>query len=209
MGKGHWAQSGVEQDRLGVAGLARTRRGIAVVADRELTGQALEDLGGEHLAHQTHVLVQAHLRGAAGFRVKDGDPRRFLTAVLKGVETEVGEVGHRLIAGQDRKHAAGLFGLVGPIHHDIEAGGGVSHGASQLQISFNIVHQGSPQAVGGRSTPMRRGIACSKRSRIWAMGVVSTLVPAWVIDSSLSSSTTPRHWAGMPLASRASCQATV
>ena len=205
MGKGHRAQPSVEQHRLGVAGLARARRGIAVVADRELTGKALEDLWGEHLAHQTHVLVQAHLRGTAGFRVKDGDPRGFLTAVLKGVETEVGEVGHRLVTRQHRKHPAGLFGLV----RSIEAGGGVSHGASQLQISFNIVHQGSPQAVGGRSTPIRRGIACSKRSRIWAMGVVSRFEPAWVIESSLSSSTTPRHCAGMPLASRASCQATV
>ena len=175
------------------------------MADGELAGEALEDFGGEHLAHQAHVLMQAHLGSTAGFRVKDGDARRFLTAVLKGVKTEVGEVGHRLVTGQHRKHAAGLFRLVGTI----EAGRGVRHSKSQLQISFNIVHQGSPQAVGGRSTPMRRGIACSKRSRIWAMGVVSRFEPAWVIESSLSSSTTPRHCAGMPLASTASCQATV
>jgi hypothetical protein len=33
--------------------------------------------------------------------------------VLQGVETEVGEIGHRLIGSQNGEHTAGLFGLVG------------------------------------------------------------------------------------------------
>jgi hypothetical protein len=47
--------------------------------------------------------------------LEHGDPGRLLTAVLQGVEAEVGEVGHRLIGGQNGEHTAGLFRLVGTL----------------------------------------------------------------------------------------------
>ena len=145
VGQGKGALLGVEHHRLGIAGLAAAGGGVAVVADGQVAGEALEHVLVEHLAHQAHVLVEAHLVG----RIEHGNARRLLAAVLQGVEAEVGEVGHRLALGQHRKHAAGLLRLVGALRHGIAgdpAGVGlhVGHGRSHLQVPFSIVHRRRP-----------------------------------------------------------------
>ena len=112
VGKGERANAGVQHHRLGIANLATAGSGIAVVTDGQIAGEALQHGLIKHLAHQAHVLVQPHL--AIG--IKNGNTSRFLASVLQGVETEVGEVGHRLPRRQHGIHAAGFLGLV-RMHH--------------------------------------------------------------------------------------------
>ena len=155
--EGEGTEAGVEHHGLGVAGLAAAGGGIAVVADGQVTGQALEHRLIEHLADEAHVLVQAHqLAGAAGggirLHIEHGDAGRFLAAVLQGVETEVGEVGHGLVHRQHGEHTAGLLGLVGPLSRaaaaergfkgGMHAGLQFAHSRSHLWIGFNILPQG-------------------------------------------------------------------
>ena len=100
------------------------------MADRQLAGHALQDVLIEHLADQTHVLVQPHL-GA----IEDRHARRFLAAVLESVKTEISEVGDRLPRSQNCEHTASFFWLVGAISWDLNQWGlnhGKSHGEDGL-----------------------------------------------------------------------------
>ena len=87
-----------------------TGRALLALAAGLGAGQALQHVLVKNLAHQTHVLVQAHL-----LPVKDGDARRFLPPVLQGIETEVAEAGHGLIRRQHGEDTAGFLGAVGSV----------------------------------------------------------------------------------------------
>ena len=84
VGKGERAQPCVQQHRLGIAGLAATGGGVAVMADGQLAGQPLQHALIKHLAHQAHVLVHAHFgsRCLNGIGIKHRNARRLLAAVL-------------------------------------------------------------------------------------------------------------------------------
>ena len=57
VGQGHAALDMVDQHGLGVAAAAGAGGAVAHVAHGHIAlSQALEDRGGEHLAHETHVL---------------------------------------------------------------------------------------------------------------------------------------------------------
>ena len=111
VGQGKRSTAGHQHHRLGIANLAAARRRIAVVANGQMARHALQHLLVKHLAHQAHVLVEAHLV----LGIKHSDAGRFLAAVLQGVQAEIGEVGHGLIPGQDGVDAAGFLGLVGTL----------------------------------------------------------------------------------------------
>ena len=170
VGQGERAQAGHQQHGLGIADLAAAGGGIAVVADGQLARHALQHLLVKHLAHQAHVLVQAH----PGL-VEDGDSCRFLAPVLQGVEAEVGEVGHRLAWGQHGEDTARLLGLVGAVEDGGSDGRGKvdagrvqgtgpiaafseGHGASDHRSIVIFAHHLSG---GGPAFRKRPGIACS------------------------------------------------
>ena len=58
------------------------------MADGELAGEASEDVGGEDVGDEAHGLVAMELDAVGG-----NDAGGFLSAMLKGVEREIGELG--------------------------------------------------------------------------------------------------------------------
>ncbi len=80
------------------------------MADGEVTAQTAEGRLVEDLADQPEILVD-HDRGAVGHR----DPRRLLTTVLKGVQTEIGQLRDLLTRSPDTEDATGILrsGIVG------------------------------------------------------------------------------------------------
>ena len=87
---------GRAEGRLRVLPGARTGRGVARVADREVALEGVEGRLVEHLRDETHVLVDEDLPTVA-----DRDAGRLLAAVLEGVETEVGQLGDVLARRPD------------------------------------------------------------------------------------------------------------
>jgi hypothetical protein len=71
------------------------------VADGDMALQELEIALMEDLGNQAHVTVDEDLLAVAG-----SDSRRFLSAVLQGIEPEVGEFGGFLAGGPDSEHTA-------------------------------------------------------------------------------------------------------
>ena len=78
----------------GIAG-----RRISGVPDGENTAQRSQYFMAEDIGNQTHGLVLAQ-----AFAVRGDDARRFLSAMLEGVESEIGEL-LRLGMGVDGDHA--------------------------------------------------------------------------------------------------------
>src|SRR5829696_4380918 len=96
--------------RLGVLPGGGAGRRVAGVADCEETAQAAERRLVEHLADQPEVLVDDD-GGAVGHR----DARRLLTAVLEGVQTEIGQLRDLFTRRPDTEDATGVLrsGIVG------------------------------------------------------------------------------------------------
>ena len=92
--------------RLRVAPAARPGRGVADVADGEVTLERREPTLVEHLRDQAHVL-----RHGDGLAVAHRDPGRLLAPVLEGVEAQVGEVGDGLAGRVDAEDATGVADL--------------------------------------------------------------------------------------------------
>ena len=93
-------------DRLRVAPRARPGRGVADVADREVTLERREAALVEHLRDEAHVLDDGD-----GLAVAHRDAGRLLAPVLQRVETEVGEVRHGLTGRVDAEDATGVADL--------------------------------------------------------------------------------------------------
>ena len=74
------------ENRLGVLPCGRPGRGVPRVPDREIAVEGREGGFVEDLAHEAEVLVDEDVAA-----VGDGDPRRFLAAVLLREQSEVGE----------------------------------------------------------------------------------------------------------------------
>src|SRR6266581_6603896 len=77
----------VDHDGLGVEESFVARRGVTRVADGETSRKLREDAGLENFFDFAHGPVYVQLFAIAG-----NDARRFLTAMLQGVETEISEV---------------------------------------------------------------------------------------------------------------------
>ena len=89
---------------LGVLPRRGAGRGVPGVADGEVAAQAAERRFVEDLADQPEVLVD-HDRGAVGHR----DPGRLLTAVLEGVQAEIGQLRDLLPRRPDTEDATGVL----------------------------------------------------------------------------------------------------
>ena len=81
--------------------------GVARVTDGKRAGKASQDVGVEDVGDQAHRLVQLQL-----LAVGRGDARRFLPAMLQGVQAQVSELG-RLRMAVDGHHATFFAKLVG------------------------------------------------------------------------------------------------
>ena len=92
-------------DGLRVAPRARTGRGVADVADREVAFERREPALVEHLRDEAHVLDDGD-RLAVAHR----DAGRLLAAVLQGVEAEVRQVGDGPPGCVHAEHSARVFG---------------------------------------------------------------------------------------------------
>ena len=77
-----------QRQRLGVLPLGAAGGGVAHVAHRHGAAQLVQDRGGKHVAHQSHVLVAAHFQPVHG-----RDAAGLLPPVLKGVQPVVGRPG--------------------------------------------------------------------------------------------------------------------
>ena len=117
------------------------------MTDAEITRHACQNVLIEHLADQAHVLVQADL-----VLVEHSDPRRFLPAVLQGIQPEVGEIRNGLFGREDCKDPAGLLHPIGTLSLNLQ------HRAS-LQNPFRILHHAR-----------RRGRASACACCNWAIG---------------------------------------
>jgi len=70
-------------------------------------GQGVQRGLVEDLRDEAHVLVDQQLLAVGG-----GDARRFLAAVLQGVEPEVGELGDLFTRSPDPEDAASVLGAL-------------------------------------------------------------------------------------------------
>jgi hypothetical protein len=77
------------------------------VSDGQVAVQRRQAALVEDLRDQPHVLDDRD-----GLAVGDGDPGRFLPAVLEGEQPEVGEVGDRLTRRVNTEHPAGFTDAV-------------------------------------------------------------------------------------------------
>ena len=98
------AGRGGAERRLGVLPGGGAGRGVAGVADREVAAQAAQRRLVEDLADQPEVLVDDD-DGAVGHR----DAGRLLTAVLEGVQTEVGQLRDLFPRRPDAEDATGVL----------------------------------------------------------------------------------------------------
>src|SRR5262249_9184856 len=89
----------------GVLPDARSGRGVAAVADRDVPAQRVEHGLFEDLGHQAHVLEDDDPRTVA-----DRDAGRLLAAMLQGVQAEVGELADLLVRCPDAEDPAGVLG---------------------------------------------------------------------------------------------------
>src|SRR4051794_29575178 len=92
----------------------RARRRVPDVADREVAGETVEHLLVEDLRDEAELRVDEEV-----LTVADGDPGRFLAAVLEGVETEIREPGD-ILAGCVYAEDPALF--AGTIEHVVHTG---------------------------------------------------------------------------------------
>ena len=146
MGQSEGTKPGHQNHGLGIADPTAARGGVAVVSHRQITGHAGQNLLIKHLADQAHVLMQADLAF-----VEHGDARRFLAAMLQGIQAEVGEVGDRLFPCENSKDAAGLLHAIGTLRlaH--------VHRAPRLQTIFRILHQTRSDAAEPVDGPVAAG----------------------------------------------------
>ena len=122
---------------LGIADPAAASCGITVVANGEIARHPGEHVLIEHLADQAHVFVKTDFA-----LVKDSDACGLLAAVLQGIQTEISQVGHRLLGGLNGKHAAGFLHPIGTLRLEL------MHGPPRLRISFRILHHAVPSRRG-------------------------------------------------------------
>ena len=103
VGQGHAALDVVDHNGLGVGPVVAAGGAVADVAHHHVAlSQAAEDCGGEHLAHQTRVLI-----GPEQAVVSDDDAAALLSPVLQGEQAIVslgGEI--LLLRGKDAEYAA-------------------------------------------------------------------------------------------------------
>ncbi len=95
------AHPAVVEDRLRVRPVRRAGGRVARVPDGNVTVQAVQRLLVEDLGDETEL---AHRREAAA--LGDGDPRRFLPAMLEREEAEVGQARDVALGGPDAEDAA-------------------------------------------------------------------------------------------------------
>ena len=101
MRQGHAAVPVVDEDGLCITEAGATGRGVAHVADRQVSLEVGEDLVVEGLADVSHALVGA--RFAVG--VDGYDSGRFLAPVLQGIQSKERQFG-RPLDSTDREDAA-------------------------------------------------------------------------------------------------------
>ena len=80
--------------------------GVTGVSDGETAGEAGEDVGGKDVGDEAHGLVAVNVAAVGG-----SDAGGFLSAMLQGVEAEIGELGGFGMV-VDRHHAAFFVQLV-------------------------------------------------------------------------------------------------
>ena len=78
----------LDEDGLRILQPVRPGGGVSRVSHGQVPGQALERRLVEGLRHQAHVLMHPH-----GLAVAGRDPGALLSAVLQGIEPEIGQVG--------------------------------------------------------------------------------------------------------------------
>ena len=141
---------GGAERRLGVLPRGGAGRGVPGVADGEVAAQAAQRRLVEDLADQPEVLVDDD-RGAVGHR----DPGRLLTAVLEGVQTEIGQLRDLFPRRPDTEDATGVLGS----------------GSSGDRGRASAVHhrEAPPESTGvGRRSRVAGGVnVATVRSRPW------------------------------------------
>jgi hypothetical protein len=100
------ADRALEHERLRVLDARLPRSRVAGVPDRRVARQPGERRRVEVVGDQPHGLVHLDLPG-----IERGDARRLLSAVLQGMDAEVGDV-RRLGVPEDAEHAALVVELV-------------------------------------------------------------------------------------------------
>jgi hypothetical protein len=93
-------------DGLGVLGTAAARGRVSDVPHRRGARQRIQELRVENLGNQAGPLVIPDLLPVDG-----ADPRRLLSAVLKGVEAQKGELGG-VVQAADGEDAALFLGVL-------------------------------------------------------------------------------------------------
>ena len=88
VGDGQRAARVIDEQRLRVAQVGDAGGGVAVVADRQASGQARQAVLGKHVVDPPHADLGLH-----GFAVRRHDAGAFLAAVLQGIEPQVGQLG--------------------------------------------------------------------------------------------------------------------
>ena len=102
---GDLAVGAVDEERLRVLELALAGGRVAGVPDRDVAGKRLERLLVERFGDLAHRARDAELLAVGG-----GDAGALLSAMLKRVEAEVGEIG-RLGVPEDPEDAALVFNM--------------------------------------------------------------------------------------------------
>ncbi len=92
---------------LGIDKKGRTCGGVSHMSQGHISFKIFKDLLIEYIRDQTHGLVLNN-----PLAVRNRNASAFLTPVLKGIETEIGQLG-RLFMSIDGKDAALLLGAVG------------------------------------------------------------------------------------------------
>jgi hypothetical protein len=96
----HGARAPVLDDWLRVRPLCRAGRRVARVADCDLALEAAQVLLVEDLGDEAHVAQDGEPA-----RVRDGDARRLLSAVLEREQPEEGDARHVALRGADAEHS--------------------------------------------------------------------------------------------------------
>src|ERR1700677_693948 len=101
------AGGGVAEHRLGVFPRGVARGGVTAVPDGDVAVHCRQRLLVEHLADQTKVFEDQHLRP-----IGDSDSRGFLAAMLQRIQSVVGEFGYFFARGPDPEYTALFTGRV-------------------------------------------------------------------------------------------------
>src|SRR3974390_3844977 len=88
VGNGNLAAGAIHRERLSIANVGGTGRGIPSMPHRNFADHVVEDIALKDLRDQAHPLVSMELLAVGG-----DNARAFLSAVLKGVEAVVRQFG--------------------------------------------------------------------------------------------------------------------